>query len=127
MNNLKAARKNTGLTQAQVAEKFGVTIRTVTSWETGEKLPRTNRLNELAALYGVTSDYLLGLNSAPAETKSPVYDDEALELMEQMHKRPELKVLFSTSKKASKEDIEAVDRLLRHMAGMDEGDDGEDG
>lgn len=126
MNNLKTARKNTGLTQAQVAEKFKVSIRTVTSWETGEKLPRSNRLNELAALYGVTADYLLGANAATPDIKSPVYDDEALELMEQMHKRPELKVLFSTSKKARKEDVEAVDRLLRHMAGIDEDYDGED-
>jgi len=120
MNNLKTARKNTGFTQAQVADKFGVSVRTVTSWETGEKLPRSNRLNELAALYGVTADYLLGANAVSPDIKSPVYDDEALELMEQMHKRPELKVLFSTSKKARKEDIEAVDRLLRHMAGIDE-------
>ena len=127
MNNLKAARKSTGLTQAQVAEKFGVSIRTVSSWETDEKQPRTNRLNELAALYGVTVDYLLGDGPVASGVKSPVYDEEALELMEEMHKRPELKVLFSTSKRARKEDIEAVDRLLRHMAGMDEGYGDNDG
>ena len=125
MTNLKVARKKAGLKQAQVAEKFGVSIRTITSWETGEKQPRTNRLNELAALYGVTIDYLLADSRIPQDIKSPVYDDEALEFMEQMHKRPELKVLFSTSKKARKEDIEAVDKLLRHMAGVD-GDYGDE-
>ena len=127
MTNLKVARKKAGLKQAQVAEKFEVSIRTITSWETGEKQPRTNRLNELAALYGVTIDYLLADSRIPQDIKSPVYDDEALELMEQMHKRPELKVLFSTSKKARKEDIEAVDKLLRHMAGEDGVYGGSDG
>ena len=36
---LKQARANAGLTQAQVAELIGVTVQTVKSWEAGRREP----------------------------------------------------------------------------------------
>ena len=56
---LAEARKNTGLTQAQVAEKLYITTQSVSSWECGNSVPDTEKLPELAALYGVTADWLL--------------------------------------------------------------------
>ena len=38
---LKQARANAGLTQAQVAELIGVTVQTVKSWEAGRREPPT--------------------------------------------------------------------------------------
>jgi len=93
------------------------------------KMGRTKTLTletaaKLADALGITVDELNGTNNPnPDNKKSPVYDDEALELMEEMHKRPELKALFSTSKKATREDIEAVDQLLKRMARGDADED----
>ena len=56
---LAEARKNTGLTQAQVAEKLYITTQSVSSWECGNSVPDTEKLPELAALYEVTTDWLL--------------------------------------------------------------------
>ena len=53
------ARKNCGLTQAQVAEKLFLTTQSISSWECGNSVPDTEKVPEIAALYGVTTDWLL--------------------------------------------------------------------
>ena len=52
-------RKEQGLTQAELAEKMMVTRQTVSRWEAGTVLPDVERIAELAAVLGVSCDYLL--------------------------------------------------------------------
>ena len=63
---LAEARKNCGLTQAQVAEKLFLTTQSISSWECGNTVPDTEKVPEIAALYGVTTDWLLS-GKAPSE------------------------------------------------------------
>lgn len=48
------------MTQEEVAAQIGCTVKTYRSWEKGNELPSTNYLIELADLYNVDCDYLLG-------------------------------------------------------------------
>ena len=50
---LKHLRKDKGLTQEQLAERFFVSSRTVSRWETGSNMPDVNTLIELADFYDV--------------------------------------------------------------------------
>lgn len=50
---LKELRKEINMTQEQLAEKLGVSARTVSRWETGSNLPDLDILIELADLYEV--------------------------------------------------------------------------
>lgn len=50
---LKALRKEKGLTQEQLAEKFGVAGRTVSRWETATNMPDLSILIQLAEFYNV--------------------------------------------------------------------------
>ena len=50
---LKHMRKEKGLTQEQLAERFYVSSRTVSRWETGSNMPDVNMLIELADFYDV--------------------------------------------------------------------------
>lgn len=50
---LKRLRKEKGLTQEQLAERFYVSSRTVSRWETGSNLPDVATLIDLADFYGV--------------------------------------------------------------------------
>jgi len=52
-------RREQGLTQAELAEKMMVTRQTVSRWEAGTGLPDVERIAELAAVLGVSCDYLL--------------------------------------------------------------------
>lgn len=50
---LKGLRREKGLTQEQLAERFYVSSRTVSRWETGSNMPDIATLIELADFYGV--------------------------------------------------------------------------
>ena len=50
---LKQCRKEKNLTQEQLAEKFGVSARTVSRWETGSNMPDLSILVELADYYDI--------------------------------------------------------------------------
>ena len=51
--NLKTARVAAGMTQAEAAERLGVTGPTVCLWETGKRIPKVTTFFRLCELYGV--------------------------------------------------------------------------
>ncbi|MFW6009293.1 MAG: helix-turn-helix domain-containing protein [archaeon] len=57
---IKSLRKEKGLTQKELADMTGLTAPAIGSYERGIRLPRTNKLKELATFFNVSSDYLLG-------------------------------------------------------------------
>ena len=59
-DGLKRARKGAGLTQAELAEKMDVHIKTVMNWEQGIAEPSLETLMELTELYHCDLDYLTG-------------------------------------------------------------------
>lgn len=54
-----SARRKANLSQAAVAEKFGISAAAVSQWETGKTIPRGEKLREIAEMYGCTVDELL--------------------------------------------------------------------
>lgn len=59
--NYKAARERKGLTAQKVATLLGVSITTLSNWETGKTSPTAPKLIELCKLYECTADELLGI------------------------------------------------------------------
>lgn len=60
---MRQLRKAKGLTQSQVAELVGGTKVMISSYELGTRFPPYSTLVKLARLYGVSTDYLLGVVS----------------------------------------------------------------
>ena len=58
-SSLYYARKKSGLSQENVAEKLGVSRQTISKWETGETLPDVRQAKGLAMLYHITLDELI--------------------------------------------------------------------
>ncbi len=58
-NNLFHARKKSGLSQEEVAEKLGVSRQTISKWELDETLPDIRQSKHLSALYHLTLDELI--------------------------------------------------------------------
>ena len=61
-SSLYHARKKSGLTQEEVAEKLGVSRQTISKWETDETLPDIRQSKGLAMLYHMTLDELIEYN-----------------------------------------------------------------
>lgn len=85
----------------------------VSQWETGKSSPDIEALKKLAALYKVSVDYLLNGDN-PTSTQH-INDDETLEIMEILHKRPEMKILFNAGRKATKEDVETAVAIIEAL------------
>lgn len=58
---LRELRQERKLSQSQFAKEFNVSQTTVSGWETGYREPDINTLIELAKYFGVTTDFLLGV------------------------------------------------------------------
>ena len=54
-------RKERNLTQAQLASAIGVNARAVSYWELNVNEPKASYIYNMAKFFGVSSDYLLGL------------------------------------------------------------------
>jgi transcriptional regulator with XRE-family HTH domain len=68
---LHALREQAGLTQAQVADKLGVSPRAYGFWEREPVALRPEQLTTLAQVLGVTADALLGLHPAKQRGSGP--------------------------------------------------------
>ncbi len=60
--NLKQLREENNYSQKELAESIQVNIRTLRRYESGEVLPGYDKLLQLAKLFNVTVDYLLGIS-----------------------------------------------------------------
>lgn len=59
-DRIKALRENRGLTQTDLAKYLGITRSSVNAWEQGISVPSTQYIVELANLFKISTDYLLG-------------------------------------------------------------------
>lgn len=72
---IASCRKEKNLTQAQLAEKLGITDRAISKWETANSMPDTGLMSELCELLGISVNEL--------------FSGEKLNLMEDYRKNAE--------------------------------------
>ena len=58
---IKALREARGWTQAELARRMNITRNGVNSWEQGLSMPSPTCLVDLAKVFSVSTDYLLGV------------------------------------------------------------------
>lgn len=99
-------RDAAGVTDYAVIKACGFNKSIFADWRAGRGVPKVERIQKIADYFHVPLSYFYD------EEKET--DPEALLIMEQLRSRPELKVLFRASENATKEDIEAIVRLLHY-------------
>ena len=60
-STIRELRQRRGITQEEFSEALRVSVQTVSRWENGVNAPDLSMLPQLAVYFGVTADYLLGL------------------------------------------------------------------
>ena len=78
MNPMKSLRKEANLSQQRLADKLGVSRSTIAMWESGASQPDHSSIRQMALLFHVSADYLLGLTDVRVR-----YDDCAEEIQNQ--------------------------------------------
>lgn len=71
-NNIASFRKQCVMTQAELAEKLNYSDKAVSKWERGESVPDVMTLVQIAELFGVGIDALIGNTEALPSVKQDV-------------------------------------------------------
>lgn len=109
---LKELRKARNISQAVLAERLGMSKSTIGMYETGAITPSYEALNAIADFFNVSLSYLNG-----EEDISMYYlDPEVAQLAQELYTRPEMRILFDASRKATTEDIKMAADLLDRLS-----------
>lgn len=79
---IKLLREKNNFTQSSLAKKLNVTRSSVNAWEMGTSIPSTALIVDLARLFHVSTDYLLGLKETSTFDISLLNDKETMILYE---------------------------------------------
>lgn len=119
--NIRNMRKQQNMTQEQLAETLGVSIAAVSKWERGIAMPDLSYIIEMADLFGISVDVLVGYQ---------VQSGAAEELEKRIHEFQQKKDFEAASMEAEKallrypNDFYIVHRCgeMYHVMGMENGD-----
>ncbi len=108
--NLKTLRKESGLTQRELAQNVGLPLRSIINYENGLREPNSKAMAILERYFNVTGEYLRGESSV----RTPEYSWEDPEIMAAIRTSfPEqLRQLNDTLKDCSSEEQQAVFTIL---------------
>ena len=110
---LARLRRERGMTQAELAQRLGVSKSSISMYERGNREPELDLLERMADLFDVSVNAMLG-RSEPELVNS---DPALTEYLEQLRDRPELRMLFSVTKNATKKDVEAAVKIIEALRG----------
>ena len=112
---LSRLRRERGLTQAELSARLGISKSAVSMYECGNREPELDLLRAMADLFGVSESVLLGRPESELVNDDP----ELTEYLQQLRDRPELRMLFSLTKNATKQDVEAAVRIIEALRAPD--------
>lgn len=74
-------RKNSGLSQEQLAEQLNVSRQAISKWEQGTAVPESEKLITISNYFGVTVDYLLKEDTADTTNTTAEVMEEKNKMM----------------------------------------------
>jgi len=126
--NLRTMRKNAGYTQKELSCVLGVALSTVAMWETDHRRPDLETAKRIASVFNVSMDELMcdegelddkfldeKSMTARLTPKNKSINEDLAEIRELLRTRPEVRMLFSVSKNASKSDIERTVKIIEAL------------
>ena len=113
---IEALCKNRRITITELCRESGASRGSLSDLKQGRKQSLSaETLSKIADYFGVTVDYLLGNE----QKEKPLVngDEELTEYLEILKTRPEMRMLFSLTKNATKEDVERAVRIIEAALG----------
>ena len=111
--NLRYFMEAKGISQADICRVLEVSSATASDWCNGNKFPRTDKIQRLADLLGVS------FSTLTTETGPENFEDQ--QRLEALHQDPRLGLLFDRTRKMSKEDVDFMlqmaDRIVKERDG----------
>ncbi len=113
--------KDRGITVTEMCRELKINRSSLSELKQGRaKSLSTDKVIKIAKFFNVSAEYITsGDDAIRVEAHNdPVYiDDETREIIDSLRSRPEMKVLFSVSKNATKADIEMAVDIIKKFKG----------
>ena len=75
-DRIKRLREQYGITQSELSKQLGITRSSVNAWEMGISTPSTQYIVELASIFDVSTDFLLGVENTVSINVSGLSDKD---------------------------------------------------
>lgn len=129
-DNLKYLRKKNNFSQSELAERFGISDKTISSWENGRTEPNIEQLHTLSTFFNVSMENLIDDNLENQsiygnhEDNMSYFADkpELLELYMDINNSENLQLLFDKTQDLTPQDLEMVLTIIsgiRKERGLD--------
>lgn len=100
-----------GCKASDVAKATGIHPSTFSDWKKGKSVPKPAKLKKIADYFGVSIDYLLGV-----QTNAQHYvDDETARIAQEIFKDPDKRALFEASADCPPEYLRIASDMLRRL------------
>lgn len=132
MNRIRYYREKNGLTMTELAEKVGITPGSLSNYELGKREPKYELLIKIAKALYTDVNHLLGTVDDDADEPAPEkpvkqeirdpYEQEAelIEYLEELRRRPEMKMLFDCSRHMTVEQVRNLVTMIEGFAGKNQ-------
>ncbi len=100
-----------------ICDALGIKYTTLSDWVKGKSYPRIDKIELMANYFGISKSDLVEDHSKDEQSQGYYLDPETADFAQELKDRPELKILFSASRKATKEDIEMTIDILNRLTG----------
>lgn len=119
-DKLRQLRIERGLTQEELANLTGLKRSAIGMYESGSREPKFEILELLADFFNVDMNILLGKDTIPAQY---YIHPETAALAQELHDKPELRILMDASRDLDPEDVRFVAEMVQRMKKKERGED----
>lgn len=109
--------KEKGLKFSQIARDTGISYSTFTDWKAGRCSPKYEKLKKIADYFGVSVDYLLGVQTSGQE--GYYTNPETAKIAQEIFDDPDLRILFDAARDCRPEDLKMAAEMLKRFKGED--------
>ena len=135
-SRIKEYRKMKGITQKEMAERLQLNVSTYSNYENNHREPNMDTIKEISKILNIPVWKIIGAESGinivenedgstsiKASVTRHSERNELTEYLDELHKRPEMKMLFKTAKGATKADVEKAVKIIEMFKGSSHDDE----
>lgn len=115
---LKYLRARENLSQSELANKLGVAKSTISMYEVGKREPDFETLEEIADLFNVDMNFLLGKDGS--ENDHYYLNDETRQIAQEIFEKPGLRSLFKAARDLPPERLKAHINFIESLKMQEE-------
>lgn len=120
---LKYLRARENLSQSELANKLGVAKSTISMYEVGKREPDFETLEEIADLFNVDMNFLLGKDGS--ENDHYYLNDETRQIAQEIFEKPGLRSLFKAARDLPPERLKAHINFIESLKMQEENNNDE--